>query len=311
MKLISVISNCYNEEDNVKEVYLQVKKVFDDLKSYKYEHIFIDNASTDNTVKILKEIAREDKNLKIIVNAKNFGYIRSPYYALFQAEGEAVVHMAADLQEPPVLIKDFLKKWEQGYKIVIGVKTKSEENPVFFALRKCYYSLLKRFSETERIIKNFVGFGLYDRAFIEVLRKLKEPYPFFRGLIVEFGWDIAEIEFVQPKRIKGKSKSNLYGLYDVAMLGFVSYSKVPLRMATFIGFSVAFLSLLTAFGYLIYKLIFWNNFQLGMAPLVIGLFFFSALQLFFVGIVGEYIGVIYTYVKDRPLVIERERINFN
>ncbi|MDD5746084.1 MAG: glycosyltransferase family 2 protein [Candidatus Omnitrophica bacterium] len=310
MKLISVISNCFNEEENVKEVYQQVKAVFDGLKEYRYEHIFIDNASTDNTVAILKGIAGEDKNLKIIVNAKNFGHNRSPYYALFQARGDAIILMASDLQEPPALIKDFVKKWEEGYKIVIGIKTKSEENPLFFSLRKFYYDLLEKFSETERIIKNFTGFGLYDRKFIDVLRDLREPHPFFRGIIAELGYAIAEIEFTQPKRKRGKSKNNFYTLYDMAMLGFVNYSKVPLRMASFIGFTLAFISLLIAFGYLVYKLIFWENFQLGMAPLVIGLFFFSSIQLFFIGIVGEYIGTIYTYVKDRPLVIEKERINF-
>ena len=248
--------------------------------------------------------------MKIIVNAKNFGHIRSPYYGLFQAGGEAIILIAADLQEPPALIKDFLKKWEDGHKIVIGIKTRSEENPLFFAIRKIYYSLLKTFSEGERIFKNFAGYGLYDREFINVLKQLNEPYPFFRGLISEFGYDIAEVEFVQPKRKKGKSKNNFYTLYDMAMLGFVNYSKVPLRMATFVGFGLAFFSLLVAMGYFTYKIIFWKNFQLGIAPLVIGLFFFSSVQLFFIGIVGEYIGTIYTYIKNRPLVIEKERINF-
>lgn len=310
MKFISVVTACYNEEDNVEELYREVKRVIEGLKIYTYEHIFIDNASSDNTISILKEIARKDKNLKIIVNAKNFGHIRSPHYGLCQASGEAVIGIAADMQDPPVLIKDFLRKWEDGYKIVIGVKTQSEENLFIFALRKCYYNLLQFFSETEHIIKNFSGYGLYDRKFIDVLKQLNEPYPFFRGLVSELGYDIAEVEFVQPKRKKGKSKNNFYTLYDMAMLGFINYSRIPLRMAVFVGFSLAFFNLLVAMVYFIYKIIFWENFQLGMAPLVIGLFFFSAVQLFFIGIVGEYVGTIYLYTKNRPLVIEKERINF-
>jgi glycosyltransferase involved in cell wall biosynthesis len=207
------------------------------------------------------------------------------------------------------MIADFIKKWEEGYKIVVGVKSKSEENPVMFAIRKLYYNLIEKFADTKQI-KNFTGFGLYDRGFVDILRNLDEPYPYFRGLITEMGFERAEIEFVQPKRKKGKTKNNFYTLYDMAMLGFVNHSKVPLRMATFVGFSVAILSLLVAFGYFVYKLIFWQHFELGMAPMVIGIFFFASVQLFFIGIIGEYIGAIYTQVKNRPLVIEKERINF-
>lgn len=309
MKHISVVTPCYNEEENVAEIYAQVKNIFDALGRYSYEHIFIDNASKDETVAILKEIAGKDKNVKIIVNARNFGHIRSPYYAIFQAKGDAVICISSDLQDPPLIIKDFLKKWEEGYKIVVGVKSKSEENPVMFGIRKLYYSLIERYADTEQI-KNFTGFGLYDKAFVDVLKKFDEPYPYFRGLITEMGFERAEIEFVQPKRKKGKTKNNFYTLYDMAMLGFVNHSKVPLRMATFIGFSVAIFSLIIALAYLVYKLIFWQHFQLGMAPMVIGIFFFAAVQLFFIGIIGEYIGAIYTQVKNRPLVVEKERINF-
>ncbi len=310
MKHISVITACYNEEENVRDIYEQVKQVFDVIENYTYEHIFIDNASKDGTVSILKEIARKDKSVKIIVNTRNFGPVRSPYHAIFQARGDATTIISADLQDPPSMIRDFIKKWEEGFKVVVGVKNKSEENPIMFVIRKLYYNLIKKFADTEQI-KNFTGFGLYDKKFVDVLRNLDEPYPYFRGLLTEVGFERAEVQFVQPKRKKGKAKINFYTLYDVAMLGFVSHSKVPLRMATFIGFSVATFSLLVALGYLIYKLIFWQRFQLGMAPMVIGIFFFAAVQLFFIGIIGEYIGAIYTQVKNRPLVIEKERINFD
>lgn len=309
-KLISVVTPCYNEEDNVEELYRQIKEIFDGLPMYRYEHIFIDNASRDKTVHVLKRIAKNDKNIKLIVNIKNFGHIRSPYYALLQAQGDAAICIVADLQDPPRLINDFIKKWEEGYKIVIGVKTKSRENPLLFLMRKIYYNLIDRIAEVEHI-KNFMGFGLYDKSFVDILRKLNEPYPYFRGLVAEFGSERFEIEYVQPARERGKTKNNLYILYDTAMLGLVNHSKVPLRMASFIGFGTAFLSLLTAFGYFIYKLVFWKEFSLGMAPLIIGLFFFAAVQLFFVGIIGEYIGTIYTQVKNRPLVLEKERVNFD
>ncbi|NQT03086.1 MAG: glycosyltransferase family 2 protein [Planctomycetes bacterium] len=310
MKLISIVTPCYNEEENVRELYLRVKDVLGSLEGYTYEHIFIDNASKDRTVSILKEIAKENKNVKIIVNARNFGHIRSPYHGLLQAGGDAVIMLVADFQDPPSIIIDFIKKWEEGYKIVVGVKSKSEENRLMFATRRLYYSFIEKLSDVKQI-KNFTGFGLYDRKIISVLKSLKEPYPYLRGLITEVGFDVAEIEFVQPKRKRGKTKNNFYTLYDMAMLGFVNHSKVPLRMATFLGFSVALVSLLVAIGYFLYKLIFWSRFQVGMGPVVIGVFFFAAVQLFFIGIIGEYIGAIYTQVKKRPLVIEKERINFN
>jgi len=310
MKFISVVTPCFNEEENVEELYLQVKNVLSDLPDYSYEHIFIDNASVDRTVPKLKEIAAKDKNVKIIVNIRNFGWIRSPYYGILQATGEAVVFMACDLQDPPGLIPEFLKKWEEGSKIVIGVKHKSKENFLMFGIRKFFYLIMGKISDTEHI-KDFTGFGLYDQGFVEIMRKLDEPYPYLRGIVSELGYDRSEVVFVQPKRQKGKSYGNFYRLYDAAMLGFVNHSKLPLRLASFIGFGVAFISLLVAFGYFIYKLIFWNYFIVGAAPLVIGLFFFSSVQLFFIGIIGEYIGAIFTHVKNRPLVIEKERINFN
>jgi len=310
MKLISVMTACYNEEENVEEVYRQVKEVFAGLPGYRYEHIFIDNASRDKTVSILKEIAKKDKNVKIIVNAKNFGHIRSPYHALLQAQGDAVISVVADLQDPISMIGDFIRKWEEGYKIVIGIKKKSRENPSMFLIRKLYYNLIDRIAETEHI-KSFTGFGLYDKSFIDILRKLDEPYPYFRGLVAELGQERFEIEYEQPERKRGKTNNNFYTLYDMAMLGFVNHSKVPLRLASFTGFVCAFLSLLVAIGYFVYKLIFWSEFQLGIAPLVVGFFFFMSVQLFFIGMVGEYIGAIYTQAKKRPLVIEKERVNFD
>lgn len=310
MKLVSVVTPCYNEEQNVESVYAEVKRVFENLKGYRYEHIFIDNASRDKTVSILKELARRDKNVKIIVNARNFGHMRSPYHAYLQARGDAVIALVADLQDPPAMIKDFINKWEDGFKIVLGIKKKSRENPFMFLIRKIYYTIIDRIAETEHI-KNFSGFGLYDKSFIDILRNLNEPYPYFRGLVGEYGFEMTELEYEQPKRQRGSTKNNFYTLYDTAMLGFVNHSKVPLRMASFIGFVMGCLSMLVAAGYFIYKIVYWYELTVGIAPLVIGLFFFASVQLFFIGIIGEYIGSIYTQVKGRPLVIERERINFD
>jgi len=301
---------CFNEEGNVENVYKQVKDVFKTLPEYKYEHVFIDNASTDRTVDILKKIAKDDKNVKIVVNVRNFGHVRSPYYGVLQCKGDAVIGLVADLQDPPVMIKDFIKKWEEGYKIVLGIKIKSKENKLMFLIRRLFYYIMFKIADTEQI-KNFTGFGLYDKKFVDILRNLDEPYPYFRGLVSEFGFQRIEIPYTQLRREKGKTKNNFYTLYDVAMLGFVNHSKVPLRLASFIGFSVSLISILIAFGYLIYKLVFWYSFQLGTAPLVIGIFFFGGVQLFFLGMLGEYIGSIYTQVKKHPLVIEKERINFD
>ena len=309
-KRISVLTPCFNEEDNVEILYNQVKDVFNNLLQYEYEHIFIDNSSTDRTVEILKSIAQNDKNVKIIVNIRNFGHIRSPYHGLLQCKGDAIISIVADLQDPPSMISDFIKKWEEGFKIVVGVKIKSKENWLMFFIRKVFYNIIAKISETEQI-KNFTGFGLYDKQFIDILQNINEPYPYFRGLIAELGFKRIEISYTQPKRTKGKTKNNFYSLYDIAMLGFVNHSKLPLRLASFIGFSVAFVNILIALGYFIYKLIFWNRFEVGIAPLVIGIFFFGGIQLFFLGIIGEYIGAIFTQVKKRPLVIEKERINFD
>lgn len=309
MPLISVVSPCYNEEENVEEVYRQVKEVFDSLPGYTYEHIFIDNASRDKTVNILKMLAKDDPNLKVIVNSRNFGHIRSPYHALLQAKGDAVVLLVSDLQDPPTLIKDFIDKWEEGYKVVLGVKTQSRETPAMFLVRKMYYEFIGRLSDIE-LTKNNTGFGLYDQKVVDILRGLDEPYPYFRGLVSEIGFESAKIEYIQPARTRGITSNNFYTLYDIAMLGITNHSKVPLRLATMLGFFMSAVSLMIALGYLVAKLVFWNWFSIGVAPIVIGLFFFSSVQLFFIGIIGEYIGSIHTQVLKRPLVIEEERINF-
>ena len=308
---VSIVTPCYNEQDNVEKLIRLVKEQFDNMPQYDYEHILIDNCSTDNTVDILSKCAAEDKHVKIILNARNFGHIRSPYYGMLQAYGDCVVSMVSDLQDPPELLPQMLKKWEEGYKIITCVKNKSKENPLMFMCRKLFYNTLAKFSETEQI-KNFTGFGLYDKKFIDVLRtEINDPYPYFRGIIAELGFDRYELEYVQPKREKGRTKNNFYTLYDIGMLGFVNHSKLPLRLASFIGFGVAILSLIVAIVYFIYKLVYWDSFTVGTAPLVIGLFFFSSVQLFFIGIIGEYIGAIHTQVKKRPLVIEKQRINFD
>jgi glycosyltransferase involved in cell wall biosynthesis len=309
IKKISIVTPCFNEELNVELLYNRVKEIMLSLSQYTYEHIFIDNDSTDNTLNVLKHLAGKDKNLKVIANARNFGHIRSPYYAMLQANGDAVISIVSDLQDPPELIINFLNHWENGNKIVIGVKEKSEENIIMFTIRKMFYKLIDKISESKQI-KNFTGFGLYDKSFIKVLKQLNEPYPYFRGLVSELGFSIKKVPYKQPIRFSGKTKNNFYTLYDIAMLGFVSHSKIPLRMSSFIGFIVSFFSIFIAIIYFIYKLLFWSNFQVGIAPLVIGFFFFGGVQLFFLGIIGEYISAIFTQVKNRPLVVEKERINF-
>ncbi|MFH1387623.1 MAG: glycosyltransferase family 2 protein [bacterium] len=309
MKKISIVTPTYNEAGNVREIYRQVKEIFSKLPEYKYEHLFIDNASKDQTVEILKEIAANDNNIKIIVNTRNFGHIRSGYYGFLKTTGDAVITLVADLQDPPTMIIDFIRKWKEGYKIVVGVKKKSQESRLMFVVRNLFYRLIGTLSEVEQV-RGFTGFGLYDKRVVEILKQIDDPYPYFRGLITDLGFEIAKVEYFQPKRWHGRTKNNFYTLYDLAMLGITNHSKIPLRLATMLGFLISILSILTAFGYLIYKLVFWNNFNVGIAPLVIGFFFFASVQLFFIGILGEYIGSIHTQVLKRPLVIEKERINF-
>jgi glycosyltransferase involved in cell wall biosynthesis len=306
-KKISIVTPCYNEEDNVQGLSEAVKAVMAELPNYSYEHIFIDNASKDRTPSILRAIAAKDKNVKVILNARNFGHIRSPYYGLLQSTGDASIILAADFQDPPPMIKDLVKMWENGPKIVLCVKEQAEESAAMFAIRKMYYDLVTRLSEVP-LVKNTTGFGIYDRIVVETLRKIDDPYPYFRGLLSELGYEMALLKYKQPTRKRGITKNNFYTLYDIAMLGITNHSKVPLRLATMFGFLMSGFSLLIALVYFVYKLIFWSSFTVGQAPVVIGLFFFSSVQLFFIGIIGEYIGSIHTQVLKRPLVIEKERI---
>lgn len=310
MKLLSIVTPCYNEEANVEELYRQVKEICSSLVGYTYEHIFIDNASKDETVSLLKTLASQDPNVKVIVNSRNFGHIRSPYHALLQARGDAVILMVADLQDPPTMIRDFVQKWEEGFKVVLGVKNESEESRLMFAIRKMYYNFINKVSEIE-LTKNNTGFGLYDQQVIKVLRDIDDPYPYFRGLISDIGFESYKISYIQPSRKRGITKNNFYTLYDIAMLGITNHSKIPLRLAAMLGFGMSAISFIVAILYLLAKLMFWNYFEVGIAPLVIGLFFFSSVQLFFIGIIGEYIGSIHTQVLKRPLVVEKERINFS
>jgi polyisoprenyl-phosphate glycosyltransferase len=308
-KTITVLTPCYNEEGNVGEVYRQVRDAIAAAGDYKYEHLFIDNASTDNTLNELKALAARDHNVKVIRNTRNFGQIRSPQHALYQASGDAVIGIVADLQDPPEMIVEMIKKWEEGYPVVICVKVTSGENPLMFWIRKRYYRLVRRLSGVETY-ENYTGFGLYDRKVVEVIKSFDDPYPYFRGMIAEAGFKHFDIPYHQPVRKRGFTKNNFYSLYDMAMLAITNLSKVPLRMVTLSGFVGAAVSVLVSLGYLIYKLIFWSRFSVGIAPLVIGVFFFLSIQMLFMGIIGEYIGTIHTLVQKRPLVVEQERINF-
>jgi len=309
-KKISVVTPCYNEEENIYDVYNTIKQIRDTYQKYEWEHIFIDNASHDKSLDYLKEIAKKDRRVKIIVNIKNFGHIRSHCHAYFTAEGDAVIPYFCDLQDPPELIHEFVKKWEDGYKIIVATKTSSEENSVIYFLRNLFYTSMDLISETDHI-KQFTGFGLFDKSFLDIMRQFNDPYPYFRGLVAEYGTNRFEIPYSQRVRKKGKSKNNFYTLFDSAMQGIVNHSKIPLRLASFIGFGTAILSFLFGLIYFAYKIVYWESFQIGVAPLVIGLFFIGAVQLFFIGIIGEYVGTILTDVKNRPLVIEKERINFD
>jgi glycosyltransferase involved in cell wall biosynthesis len=310
-RLISVVIPCYNEEGNVREMCETLRELFaGPLSKYDYEQIFIDNASRDGTAAILRELAAQDPRVKVIINTRNFGHVRSPYHAFLRASGDAVTVLAADFQDPPSLIPQFVEKWEQGAKVVMAVKVGSDETFVMSAIRSSYYKLVARLSSVE-IIKNATGFGLYDKAFIDALRRIEDPYPYFRGIVSDIGYPVTTIPFHRPQRKRGITSNNFYTLYDLAMLGITNHSKVPLRLATMAGFAMGTVSLLVAIGYLVAKLMFWYSFTVGIAPLIISLFFFSSVQLFFIGILGEYIGSIHTYVQNRPLVIESESINFD
>ena len=308
MKTISVVTPCYNEEGNVEELYRRTRDVMRQARC-RYEHIFIDNASRDATFQTLQRLAAADRNVKVIRNTRNFGHIRSPFHALTQARGDAVICLMADLQDPPELLADMIAEWNKGMPIVIAIKKTSRENIVMHGLRTLYYRIVNRLAGIETY-EHFTGFGLYDRKVMDMVNRFDDPYPYFRGMIAEIGLPHAELVYEQQRRKRGKTKNNYYTLYDLAMLGITTLSKVPLRAITFCGFAGSALSLLVGFIYLAYKLLFWNRFSLGLAPLVIGFFFMGSLQLLFMGIIGEYIGNIQTQVQKRPLVFERDRINF-
>jgi glycosyltransferase involved in cell wall biosynthesis len=310
MKSISVVTPCFNEEENVEELYRRVRAQFETLGRYRYEHIFIDNASTDRTVAVLKRLAAADRNVKIIVNARNFGHIRSPMHAVLQARGDAIIGIVADLQDPPEMIADLVAGWEEGFSMVLCVKRASAENQIMYRLRRRYYRLVNQLSSLETF-ENFTGFGLYDRKVIDHVIAFGDPYPYFRGMIAEIGLPYKLLYYDQPIRLRGVTKNNFYTLYDMAVLGIVNHSKVPLRFATFTGFAGALVSFFVGTLYLAYKLLFWNSFTVGLAPVIIGVSFTASLQLVFLGILGEYIGAIYTQLQHRPYAIERERVNFD
>jgi len=296
-------------------VYRQVREVMQSLpprdgEPYTWEHLFIDNASSDRTVEILRGICAEDRRVKVIVNTHNFGHIRSPFHGLLEARGDAVISIVADLQDPPEMIREFVARWEEGYRVVVAVKKESLERKSMFFVRTLYYKILGRLSDVP-LIENFTGFGLYDRVVMDKLREIDDPYPYFRGLICDLGYERIEIPYVQPDRVRGVTKNNFYSLYDMAMLGITNHSKVPLRLAAMAGFLLSLLALLAALVYLVLKLAFWSEFNLGLAPLLIGIYFFGSVQLFFIGVLGEYILSIHTQVYHRPLVVEKERINFD
>jgi polyisoprenyl-phosphate glycosyltransferase len=305
---ISIVTPCFNEEANVEKLYLEVSAVMKSLP-YAFEYIFIDNCSTDKTVNIIKEIAKKDKNVKLIVNARNFGHIRSPQHAIYQTTGDACILIHSDLQDPPSLIEKFITEWKGGAKIVLGQTVNSDGNKLMFYLRKKYYMLMDKISETQ-ILANCTGFGLMDREVVNIMRKMDDPYPYLRGLLVEIGFPIKLISYHKNNRNAGRSHASVYVLYDYIMLGITQHSKIPLRLMTVFGFMVSFLSLIAALIFLFLKIFFWDTFNAGGAPFLISIFFFGALQAFFIGVLGEYVSSINTRVRRVPLVVEAERINF-
>ncbi len=312
-KKISIVSSAYNEQDNVTALVEQVKSEMMKWKDqYDYEQIILDNASTDNTLTVLRQLAAQDPRVKVIANVRNFGHIRSPYYGMLQGTGEAVIYMASDLQDPPALISEFIKKWEEGYQVVLAQKKQTKEGFVFSCVRKLYYWLLNLVNDSgAELVPNCTGFGLFDQKVIDQMRRLEDPYPYVRGLVCELGYAKALVPFDQPARKRGLTKNNFYTLYDNAMIGFTNHSKVPLRLAALGGFVLSAVSFLLGCIYLVLKLLFWNSFPMGTAPILLAVLFFASVQLLFLGILGEYIGAILTQVLKRPLVVEKERINFD
>lgn len=309
-KVISVMIPCYNEVENARPIYEAVRdEIKTKLPEYDYEILFIDNKSQDGTRDIIRQICREDSCVKAIFNAKNFGQFNSPYYGIINTSGDCTVTICADFQDPVELISVFVREWEKGYKIVIGKKTKSQENKLMYFLRGCYYKIIRKMSSVE-MIEQFTGFGLYDKSFVKILQDLKDPTPFIRGIVAELGPERKEIAYTQPQRRAGKTHNNWYSLFDAAMLSFTSYTKVGMRVAEFAGFGIAMLSFLIGLGYLIAKLLYWNSFVAGYAPMMIALFFIGGVQLAFMGFIGEYIMAMNARIMNRPLVIEECRLNF-
>lgn len=310
-KKISIMIPTYNEEENARPIYEAVKNEIEtNLPEYDWEILFIDNKSKDRTREIQRQICAEDKHVKAIFNCKNFGQFNSPYYGLINTTGDCAISLCADFQDPVEMITKFVREWEKGYKIVIGRKTKSKESKVMYFLRGCYYKLIHKMSSVE-MIEQFTGFGLYDKSFLDVLRNLKDPTPFYRGIVAELGPEYKVIEYTQAKRRAGKTSNNFFSLYDAAMLSFTSYTKVGMRIATFLGFLVAGVSFLFGLGYLIAKLCYWNSFTAGYAPMMIATFFMGGVQLAFLGFLGEYVMAMNTRLMNRPLVVEEERLNFD
>lgn len=310
MKHISIMTPCYNEEGNIRNIYNAVKEQFNNLPQYTYEHIFIDNCSTDNSRNILRELCKEDRNVKVIFNVTNFGPNRSGTYGMLQGSGDALICIVCDLQDPPELIPTFLQKWEEGYKVVLGQKTKSRENPIMFQIRKLYYGIMAKLSETEHLT-NVTGYGLFDKEVLNMIKWIDDPEPYIRGLITQLGYKWCLVPYTQRERKVGKSSYNFYKYFDFAITGLTHVSRKPLRIATIMGFIMSATSFIIAVAYLIAKLVRWNDFNLGTAPILIGMFLLASVQLAFIGIIGEYIGAILTKVTRRPMVIEEERINFD
>jgi glycosyltransferase involved in cell wall biosynthesis len=308
MNKISIVTPTYNEEGNIEKLCLDIKQEMKKI-NLDYEHIVIDNSSTDKTIEILRKICRNDKNVKVIINSRNFGHIRSPYYGLLQSSGDACILMASDFQDPVDMIPKYLEEWKKGSKIVLGKKIKSEENSFIFFIRNFFYKFLNKISETN-LTENTTGSGIFDKSIINQLKKINDPYPYLRGLINEIGEKINLVEFNQPNRNSGKTKNNFFTLYDIGMLGVIKHSRAPIRFVTFLGFLLSFFSILTAIVYFVYKLFFWNSFELGIAPLIIGIFGFASIQILLLGIIGEYVGILLIHQRNMPLVIEKERINF-
>ena len=309
-KMVSLFTPCYNEEDNIDLLYSEVKKIMDQLSQYDFEYVLIDNASKDQTVEKIKSIAKQDSRVKLIVNQKNFGPGRSGAYGFMQTTGDVSICFAADLQDPPALIPEFLKKWEEGYKVVWGRKDGDEEKGLIRFCRKMYYKIIRDFS-SEQQYANVSGFGLYDKEVMDLIREVQDPIPNFRHLIADFGYEIGFVDYKKPNRIHGKSSYNFWRYYNTAMDSLISTSTVPLRLATMIGFVLAMITFIIGLFYLIFKLIFWNSFSVGSAPMLIGTFFIGSILLFFIGLVGEYVGSVLVRVTKRPLVVEKERVNFD